>query len=529
MTDIMGYRSDGGALGQDQSVTPQVQNILSSKKPLLAAPGTVIENNLYYDVTTCTVSPVEQQATFAKDRIVNSNMTMGAAPSTYLPSQLFAGNVYWVGELPEATYSETASAATADHHFYAPQGWGFAALQSVIVYMGSSNIAQIEIDWYSNLMVALAACETAGKRAEMIKRAGPLMDNFVNGTAIRRIVNTNQNGKVFLSSKNASFVRDGQESGNGYHLGDLTCCVPIRLPFTSMAVLEKKLSMDTKLLTQPIQITLATKNIENFLSVGSKINMDRAWKNSTIQIWQEELSDKSLSVRNELLSKPQFNVGYPFQYMQSLPIPFPAGDAGSSNITYSGSSYNAEQITMNLTAGATTNLEMSQFCPLFGEEISNINLTLNGQRLFAFDQGIYDGVILSKQLDKTHFDLPLSYYASDGSNDVYHSGLNQTAAKVKDFTYGFETSRYYELNFSRLRAIVAEAHMQNTPRFTSQTFQLRFNVERGNNYCYRSTDIPPVANLKTAIKTDMQVRMCYMYNGVFLIGGDGGTTKLITS
>ena len=568
----MGYRSDGGGLGQDQAVSGQLRSILTAKAPLLSSPGSVIENSLYYDVTSSSVSAVEMQATFAKDRIVMSNMNMGSSPTAYIPSSLFAGTVYWVAQLPDMKYPDElihlgpadpahAPPLPADagtYRFYAPLGWGFAALQSIIVYMGASSVAQIELDWYANLMVALAACETVGKRQAMLTAAGMLMDNYAEDTVMHLADNAHSRDRtIFRHNFHGASVTQEIILGSPYHgayLPMTTCCVPIRLPWASMAVLEKKLSLDTRLLTQPIQITLQTKQPNQFLIVGNKITpAPIQWSNSSIQLWQEELSDKSLSVRNELLAKPEFNVGYPFQYMQSIPFSFPAADTGQGNITFGGNSFNAEQITMNITSiinsdltsmlfmvtngtRSTTNSfptsgaigDMNQFSPLFGEELSNIQLLLNGQRFFAFDQGIYPGVTLAKQLDAVTYKVPVPHKGID-INATNHMLPHLKQNYVSSRVFAHESANVYELNFSRIRAIINEAHLQNTARFTNQTFQLSFNVERTKNYICKGGVSTDKDTYVRNLKEKMELHMCYLYNGVFLIGGDGGTTKLITN
>lgn len=558
----MGYRADGGGLGQDQAVSGQLRNILTSKLPLLSSPGSVIENSLYYDVTSSSVTAVEEQATFAKDRIVMSNMNMGSSPTAYIPSQLFASTLFWVAQFPDILYptaevfTANPSATDGSNRFYAPLGWGFAAVQSVIVYMGASSIAQIEIDWYANLMVALAACETVSKKQAMLTAAGMLMDNYAVDTVMKPVVDVDDAEKtIFQHNFHDGAKAQGELLGSGaaMYIPMTTCAVPIRLPFTSMAVLEKKLSMDTKLLTQPIQITLQTKQADQFTIKGSKLNGAKAigsWNNSSLQLWQEELSDKSLSLRNELLAKPEFNVGYPFQYAQSIPFSFPTSDKGEGNITFSGNSFNSQQITMNITSIINSDLttmlfmvtnglrsttssypvddiEMNQFSPLFGEELSNIQLLLNGQRFFAFDQGIYPGVSLAKQISAVDYKVPIpwSVYSDDGTAKQMAEHLNQ--GQADDAVFVHENAYIYELNFSRLRSIIAESHMQNTARFTNQTFQLSFNVERCKNYIING--IETKNEYLNALKNKMELHMCYLYNGVFLIGGDGGTTKLITN
>lgn len=561
-TDIMGYRSTGGSLGQDQQVSKQLGDILTNKLPLLSSPGSVIENSLYYDVGSSSVSAVEMQSTFAKDRIVMSSMQMGASPTCYIPCQLFAGQTFWVAQLPDITYpardvNDTNQGAL---RFCTPcNGWGFNAIQSVICYLGAANIAQIEIDWYANLMLALACCETAEKKYAMLKGAGRWMDNYATSSAICPAgevgvdvilpggfsVFTPNNGLLF-KYLDVPYVNQDQ------YLPLTTIIVPIRLPFNSMCTLEKKLSLDTRLLTQPIQITLQTKPFNQIAILGGSFAVPSAWQNSTLQIWQEELSDKALSVRNDLLRMPQFNVGYPFQYSQSIPFSFPQSDSGSNNITYAGSSYNAQQVTINITSIINADLttimfmvtnglrtsplnrmesdtpvpeELNQFSPLYGEELSNIQLLLNGQRFFSFDEGIFDASFLTKALCPCTFPTNLGYKAATTHDPTANLGLNFGPATLMSPLV--VNSHVYELNFSRLRSIIGESHLQNTARFTNQTFQLSFNVERANNYIMAAEQ--PFTDWKAQRAYQMQLHVVYLYNGVILVGGDGGTTKLVTN
>jgi hypothetical protein len=580
MTDVSGYRSDMGGLGQDQAVSTQLHGILTSKLPLLSSPGTVIENSLYYDVSSSSVSAVEMQETFAKDRITMTSQNFQTAASAYIPSQLFAGTVYWVAQIPDVVSVVGGAARSVNDtdngafRFHAPSGWGFNALQSIIIYMGSANIAQIEIDWYANFLVAMACCETKGKREAMIEAAGRYLDNYTSTTLIRQVeqgvvatafpqagqsilrLGLNRQDELFAAQAGITPV---QNSGvvQSYFLPMTTVCVPIRLPFTSMCALEKKLSLDTKLLTQPIQITLQTKPFTSIFQVGNRLSYGNQWQNSTLQIWQEELSDKSLSVRNELLAAPQFNVGYPFQYIQSIPFTFPTTDNGEPNMTYNGAMFNGQSVTMNITSiinsdlttmlimvtngcrsssapftpGALVN-DYSQFCPLKGEQISNIQLLLNGQRFFAFDQGVYEGVSLCKQLDEVTTDILMPGENINTREMSCNQGLN--IVNGSQLTQHVTKTHIYELNFSRLRALCCESHLQNTARFTNQTFQLTFNVERSNDYILKPgpSDVLTglsYANWKTITSNGMSLHMAFCYNGVFLIGGDGGTSKLVTN
>ena len=538
MSDVSGYRSDGGGLGQDQGISKQLKSILTAKLPLLSSPGTVLENSLYYDINSSTVTAVEEQATFNKDRIALNNFTMGSTPSAYIPSVLFANTVFWVVSFDSDNIIwPTPLPAAADSLCNIPQGWGFAALKNIIVYMGASSIAQIQISAITNFLICCATCETKSKRDRMIEGAG----KYINPYDFRSpIADTRTPGGYFFRSTNYGQFYNATTPVAGTDFGytpwNAQAVVPLRLPWSSMAILDKRLSLDTKLSTQPIQITLATNVLSDF-SVMTPLVINEifgraatSWKTSTIQIWQEELSDKSLSVRNELLAMPEFNVGYPFQYAQSIPF-----EVSTIGVADNGTS--AVKFTMNITsiinsdlttflfnvtwAGRqNTNPSSGQYCPLYGEELINVELLLNGQRFFAFDQDDYSFVSLAKQLDDPRYNVIMPSMNTTVQTDYYTGWVTQ--------------GNYYEFNNSRLRAIIAESHMQNTARFTNQTFQLSFQINRISYFLQdydASFPADAVYQYNDGVKTNAGyvLNMTYLYNAVYLVGGDGGTTKLITN
>lgn len=538
MSDVSGYRSDGGGLGQDQGISKQLKSILSAKLPLLSSPGTVLENSLYYDINSSTVTAVEEQATFNKDRIALNNFTMGSTPSAYIPSVLFANTVFWVVsfDADNVNYPNPLPLDETEITCNIPEGWGFAALKNIIVYMGASSIAQIQISAFTNFLICCATCEVKAKRELMIQGAGRYLNP---GDQRSPIFNTDNAGAPFFSSTNyGEFYTPDLVAGatqTAYSPWLAQAVVPLRLPWSSMAILDKRLSLDCKLSTQPIQITLATNVLQDFSVMAPTMANQvfgpagMTWKSSSIQIWQEELSDKSLSVRNELLAMPEFNVGYPFQYAQSIPF-----EVSTVGVTDNGTS--STVFTMNITsiinsdlttflfnvtwAGRqNTNPSSGQYCPLYSEQLLNIELLLNGQRFFAFDQDSYPFVTLGKQMDDPRYSI-----AMPSTNTTKDTGT-PIAWDVN--------STYYEFNNSRLRSIIAESHLQNTARFTNQTFQLRFQINRANYFLLPNNGDPDQAiyqyNQDIFKSNGYVLNMTYLYNAVYLVGGDGGTTKLITN
>lgn len=534
MSDISGYRSDGGGLGQDQGLSKQLRGILTAKLPLLSAPGTVLENSLYYDINSSSVTAVEEQATFAKDRIVLNNFTMGSTPSAYIPSVLFANTVFWMPVFKD--YDIPAGTTNLnDRKMNIPIGWGFAALQNIIVYMGASSIAQIQISGITNMHVNLATCETFAKRSKMLEGAGRYLNPH---DAHSRMGAFNAGYSMWSIKAYGPFVNPNQTN---YTFGApflRQAVVPLRLPWSSMAILDKRLSMDCKLSTQPIQITLQTRALQEFCDVDATVAtwLTNSWDSSTIQLWQEELSDKSLSVRNELLAMPEFNVGYPFQYAQSIPFEI---TTTLPNLAYDNLDASTK-ITMNITSIINSDLttflfsvtwsgrsqtvpSSGQFCPCYSEELLNIELLLNGQRFFFFDNDAYQFVTLAKQLDTVNYECPIPIL-----NVNQNIGPNAYGGRA-----ALATPYIYEFNNSRLRSIIAESHLQNTARFTNQTFQLRFHINRTSFYLGTVASSQPATlyayNPGINPVNGYTLNMTYLYNAVYLVGGDGGTTKLITN
>jgi len=513
MTDITGYRERGGLPSESgntlggagqSALSAQVHRILTPKLPLLNTPGSVLENTIYYDVNSSSVSVLEEQASFAKDRISLNSVALGSTSTAYIPSFLFAGNVWWVGSLKSSVIP-----TTTNDRIQANQGYGFNLLRNIIIYMGSSNIAQLQLSGIANFMIAMACCETKGKRSEVIEGAGKLL-NAVNPYSPLAVAEA---GKPFFRYKTAgNYYIATTSTIPDKDLAQFT--VPLRLPWTSLSVVDKRLSLDTKLLTQPIQIILDVMPQSSAFTVTGSSDFIASFQEleySTLQLYQEELTDKSMSVRNELLALPEFNVGLPFQYPQAIDFNIPSSnDTGKSDYRFEvnlSSIINSDlttflfMVTSDYMSSLST--DAKNFEPLYGMRLLDLELKLNGQRFFNFDGDIFKYVYLSKTMD---------CYTPE-----FYGSFMKDASNIDPVILD---SYIYELNNSRLRAIIAESHLQNTCRFTNQTFQLSFKIDRTVNWPY-------VTNVES--KKGFTLRMCYLFNGVFLIGGDGGTSKLITN
>lgn len=591
MTDVVGYRNDsavnGGALMS--ALAPQLDNCMTGKLPLLNGPGMTIENSLYYDIASSTVTAVELQETFQKDRIVLNNLSTGNSGTCYIPNVLFTNTLFLCLELKSLTWPTTMdNFPNNSSYIYLPECWGFQFLGSLIIYPGACTVANIEISGESNFLVAMAQCETKGKRQLMMSRAGRYLNSMdptsvlappAPGQPVFRLRPKYQlNSPYCYSSVLNTFNASSPLQPYDAEYPPLrTAIFPLRTFFSSIYALEKRISFDTKLLTQPIQITCQMRPLNQvcITNVSSFQTTLQQFQSATVQSWQEELSDKSLSLRSELLRAPDFNVSYPFQYIQSAQFQIPTASGAPS--PWDGSNL----INMNLTSllnsdlttmlfyvtgdyqrgsknastsacvGGATSIDGTNFITTYngadytwcyGVELQNMELKLNGQRYYAFQADTYSGVTMAKHMDNEVYFVkrPLigQYRQQVKNNDIfafnqfYLSDATSGApgvVPVPEMRSALLPSHMYELDFGKMRSLVNEAHMQNTCRFTNQIFQLSF-------VCADLFACPNLAGFATGGFSNPSISispwvlyMTFCYNAVLLVGGDGGTSKLITN
>jgi hypothetical protein len=531
MADAEGYRESDASPASSEIL----RSIIFNKLPLLNSPGELVPNTLYYDAQNSSVQPAEQTNYFARDRIAFNNKNFGSTPTVHIPNVFFNNTSFVVMELEidTATWdSKTEVEKETGNECYLPHGWGFAAIGNIVYYLGSSSVANIQISGISNLIFALGSCETAEKKNLMLTGGGKYINAQDVGknsrtaagvaamTALSTVAVVAHDKKVFRNilaantTWNAGTKKWTIVDNVDRDLG--LAVVPIRLPFSSMCALEKRISFDTKLLQQPIQITLTLNNSNKFMSLGSSVinrgNLENSFKQLSFQSYQQGLSDQSLSLRTELLANPRFSVGYPFQYIQDMPFNVLPSQGGKYlvNIT---SMLNADLTTIQFAllwdedrqAGGS-----KRFAPHSYIQMRDIELKLNGQRLHNYDGETYPYSYLSHNIGEYWADVHTAPFIITG-------GSAETPQRKRQITLQNKVA-VYEINFSRLRAQSMEAHMMNTPRFTNQTMQLEFTLD---------TDAPNFD--RTVTDPRLILHTTYQYNAVFMIGQDGGQSKLITA
>jgi len=528
MADAEGYRE-----GDASSSNEILRSIIFNKLPLLNSPGELIPNTLYYDARNCSVQAAEMTNFFGRDRIAFNNKNFGSTPSVHIPNVFFTNTSFVIAELNiENLRWRERDAGNPDDELigglYMPHGWGFHLIDNIVYYLGSSSVANIQISGTANMIWHMATCETKSKRDKMLNGAGHMINTFdptitlydphnaISHAAFgEQVFREKQGGTVVWEDQGAAFVPSHRLAPR---LG--AAIIPIRLPFSSMCALEKRLSFDTKILQQPIQITLGLRSWDRVMDIfvpNDFVGLDgftNSLKNLTFQSFQQGLSDQSLSLRNELLSNPQFSVGLPFQYIQDMRF-----NVANQNETY------YVNITSMLNADLTTIQFALQwdrdvipgvgnrFAPYKFIRMENVALMLNGQRLHNYDTDSYPYVYLANTVSDSWGTVKMA---------PWYQGVAEGQAAKRTVTMT-QDCPVYEINFSRLRACAMESHMMNTPRFTNQTMQLTFTLDRGPpNFTPSQLDV-------AADQTGLTLLTSYYYNAVFMVGQDGGQSKLITA
>lgn len=506
-------------------------SILTNKAPLLNTPGSDLGDPLYYGKYNSTVSAAEAQFYFGKDRIdFQGSKSLTSQQNVYIPNRYFAGNVFLNLQLQGDQLKWLSSGLNAlEPFFILEQGWGFSVIQTLTYYLGASSVANVSISGESNLAMALAACETNRKRQAILNGAGlflfsrPTTSSSPNGLInFANICPPAQNQYLFRSNTNIiTDVDVGDYWDNTPSPALLHALVPLRMPWASTCRLQGRLPFDTNLLNQPINVQIQfrrppVRTKDAFFQTNNAFTTITSFaQDMNLQYEQVELIDKSLSLRDELLAQPDYNVGLPFQFTQSMSFParHTLNLGLSNNPVNITSMLNADLTTIYLALKEPTNEQQygnnSDFV-----ELNNLTLSLNGQQFSVFEVSNYYPVSAIRAIDDATVDNHTVMFRDAGSN--------ADSDAFSDGAYIYKQIGIYEINMSLLRAIMNESHLVNTPRFTNQTFQVRFTIPKSiasRAFFYEDDDAEVAYQLYTT----------YCYNSVFQIGGSGGTSTLYTT
>ncbi len=475
---------------------------------------------------------------YGRDRIdFQGSKSMTAQQNCYIPNVYFIGNVNLHLQLPTTLTWPTP--VSADDYFTMAEGWGFGCIRELSYYLGASSVANVQISGESNLMIAMQTCETSEKRRRVYYGAGKFLWSGNNSAFVdyniegREVLAEPADGlNVFRNIAIGTSVLSGGSIVPGAVFTSsadawapfVAAVVPVRLPWPNLLGGDlRRLPFDTRVLNQPINVVVQFRLPSVHTTIAEQDV--RTWcRTATImelQMQQIELSDKSLSLRDDLLARPEYNVCLPFQYCQTMVFNLNALNntigtwetSAPQNIT---SFMNADLTTIifGYQEGVATNE--------FGNknsfvELDNFAVKLNGTTFFWYNNKNYSSIQSQILIGDSDMDHPETL-ASE----------NNPLSDASAIYFRRRGLGIYEVDFTRWRALQNESHMQNSVRFTNMTMQIYLGVTRNsinyNSVTAAGTTAPlPVASLQG------QLVCTYLYNSVFQAGGHGGTSELFTT
>ena len=565
-TDLFGYRNDSGGGG---SLESQYRRILSDKPIYLNSAGRLIEQRFYYDINNSQVDPVESQTQFGKDRTPFNQKYMGSSPSVTLQQINFAGMGFIRYMLQDVAWDE-AQGGNGGKGIYIPHGWAFEAQETFTLYMGAASISSIEWSTKANRYAALAQCQTFSKKQALIDGAGYCIS--ANKSGSHNIAELKKDLKVFRPKNGPGGNDRNIPSEDALRTG----LCPVKMPWSSLVTDTPRLPFDLSLMNQPIVLQVKLRKGTDLITYdGCEDVIKEQFAEMDYVMWTEELANKAIGVKQTIMRNPELNITLPFQLIQQYPV-----TVRDSNVVGAGSDsgQSGQRFKINLTNllnadltsigivctwegdelgtaaikqdsvqaqkyevfgvpsvadGQTVKVEaiadVSTKCPLFGRRLINPILTLNSQRFHDYPEGTYETAWLCKGEETNHYILDFPYVSKDAAsigafNEMsINSVASKTNPQANTYNYTIQSpaiSYQYMFLMCPHNPLKNESYFQNTARFTNQSFQLEFGIDRSNGWA------PDVSFLH---RKNFNIEVIYTYNALLQVGSHGGTTTLYTN
>lgn len=396
-----------------------------------------IINDVYYDNKQIVVQDSEVSTHIGRYSQSLTALSFGSTSQIVIPNQDICHEVFIHLELPNIVANQTLA-----------RGWGFSAIREVSFTWGQSNVSNLRLSGKSILQLCLESCETKEKRSSVYDLGGQ------------------HYGAVTTVNPAATII--------------------LPMPWSNNCGLTKKKGFDTSILNNPITIQI-TLNDANKVGYGSTAALPTALVSGKVFLRQSEFADRSNSLKMALAQNPSLMYQYPLYHKYSPSI--------KNNIVMDGVTENVldlqEFINSDLqgivfsvhNTGLQTTTGTNAPMPSFAAQLKDISLVYNGQTLFQLDG-------FSAELSNILFSPGATGY--DGL--IMPQAFPHTATIAND-------CYIYTIPFGSMKPINFEYKYDNTGRYSSQTFVLRFKAL-------------PIAGGATGVG---EMHSTYIYSGVAAI------------
>jgi hypothetical protein len=394
------------------------EDYLSNKPTLLSSPGFKY-NNLYYSQMNATADLIECSYVSNKYVFNLSSPTFGATSTISLPNRDFIGTTFLNITLPALEANQSIG-----------RGFGYNMIESIAYTIGSSNVSQLSISGATNWQIICAQCKTSEKRSELWKLGG--------------------------------------EQQIGASSGPLRGTIALALPWSTMC---DKLYLDSTLLSSNLLVTIAFKPSSAVYGGSARPALNAPFTCS-LSYRAGELTDKSKSLRNQLILHPDLDLVYPMFHHQSINLPAFAGipeGSGSNQVVLQGFinsdlvgiiMYCVPKLDVIPVSNNTPN-------PFNSVDMINVKIQYNGNTMYYSPGTAYKVLnILDNQ---------------EGASFFENSHIPPTGNSVATNNYFL----YYDI--SKSRSGCTPEHMSNVLRLSNQVLTVDFNMPDTVDYLFYAT------------------------------------------
>ena len=435
-------------------------NYVVTQAPDLSSLGRV-KDHLYYTEQEVQLNEIETSSTIGRYKKSFNSRAFNSTGEVLLPNLDGVEQTYVHLRLPPLPAHVTLC-----------DGWGYHAVAAVNLQLGSSNVSLQEKRGFSNYQEMWWSCETKEKRELAISLGGSAKTDAAS-----------------LVSHDAVII--------------------LNLPFSTLQSIMNKRSFDASLLSSPILIQIQWAPASNFMGhtiTGGTTNLfPGAFEIANLIVRQDLLTDKSQSLKETVMRSDVFAV-YPYTHVLS-------GTTKSENLTAVGITatakgicsmqvdltgfLNSDLIALSFSVNKNSHLNSVQAAMQGDNKVCNPGITYRCSNIRLF----YNG--------STLFDIP--YYLSDlhqlsvsgGDPHAANTRITDAGAVLADTGNSFQ---YYLSFTSKMRNQFMD-RLSNTPRYSQQPLELRFDIE-----VPLIVDAPDPNNI-----FDATFRSSYYYNAVNLM------------
>lgn len=424
---------------------------LTQVNPNLSAIGSE-EDLLYYSAEQVKVSSVEFGNRVGKYKRSLNSLNFGGTSEVKIPNWDFVSNVYL-----QATISGIPLAASL------PDGWLFASIRSISYTWGTSNNSLLKIDRYDLIHHNILSCETKEKKSRMLELSGVVKEE----------------GEATTSA---------------------TAQILLKFPWSKMSKCQKRKAYDSRLLNDPIVLTIEFNDSTKFMGYANSIasTIPTAFSSAQVLLKQNELSNHADSLATEMMRDSSLKYNFPFVHLQT-------GTQNRFNVPSEDVDY---EIRTQLLGFLSTDLIGILFSvvrstdetkptdghinPLYLWDVQNVRLEYNGQILMDYPGNMLSLDMLTQDIGDDRFD----FAALDRT-----TGQEPTTLPKQGYVYYLQFTQHKNLSFME--------EFNNTESFSSQPLDLIFTF---------NTDIPTT-------NVDHILHTTYLYNAY--TSTSAGTTRVM--